>query len=289
VCGVFITHNPAPSFYQNVLALKNQVTSIVVVDNASSTPHQALLDQVAELPDVEIIQNARNLGVGAALNIGVDRALQRGHSWVATFDQDSFAGPGFIAEMLRAYKARSDRATIALLAPRYVEAGLGLLHDEATGDGSSSEVIWTSMMSGNLVRTDAISRVGFYDEALFIDYVDHEFCLRLVRHGYRVLKCKGSVLQHQLGRMSQARVAGVLMATTNHNPLRRYYNARNRILVYRRYWQMAPRWVWRDLKSFALETAKILLLEEERGAKLLNVVRGVWRGLTGAANPTPRA
>jgi len=287
VCALIVTYNPSPSLYQNVLAVREQVSSVLLVDNASGAAHQSTLEQVAALPGVEIVRNPRNLGIGAALNAGVRWAIERRFSWVATFDQDSRAQPGFIDEMLRAYGARSDRSSIAMLAPRYVEAGLGLLHDDSRD--TSSELILTSMMSGNLVRTEAISRVGFYDEGFFIDYVDHEFCLRLARHGYRVLKCKNSVLQHQLGRMSRSRVAGVMVTTTNHGPLRRYYNARNRILVYRRYWRMAPAWIARDLRSFAVETMKILLVEQDRGAKLANVARGVWRGITGSTNPALQA
>jgi rhamnosyltransferase len=276
---VFVTYNPSPVFYRNVLALADQVTSVLIVDNASSPAHQAVLDQVSTVPTTELIRNSSNLGVGAALNIGVRHAIERGFAWIATMDQDSLPGPGFVAEMLRVYAAREDRARIALLAPSYVEAGLGLLHDEPSQAYPDGALVATSMMSGNLVRTEVISRVGLYDESFFIDYVDHEFCLRLAHHGYRVLKCEGSVLQHQLGRMSQTRVAGVLVTTTNHSPLRRYYNARNRIRVYRRYWRVAPTWVARDLKSFAVETLKLLLVEQQRGVKLVNVVKGIWHGL----------
>jgi rhamnosyltransferase len=288
VCAVFVTYNPAPAFYQNVLALAGQVALILIVDNASSPTYQAVLEQAATVPSTEIIRNTSNLGVGAALNIGVRRAIERGFAWVATLDQDSRPGPGFIEEMLRVYTARSDRATIALLAPSYVEAGLGLQHDEPSRSYPDGALVTTSMMSGNLVRTEAISRVGLYDESFFIDYVDHEFCLRLARHGYRVLKCEGSVLQHQLGRMSRTKVAGVLVTTTNHSPLRRYYNARNRVFVYRRYWRVAPTWVARDLRSFVVETLKLLLVEQQRGAKLLNVAKGIWQGLAGGDKPAAR-
>jgi hypothetical protein len=36
----------------------------------------------------------------------------------------------------------------------------------------------------------------------------------------------------------------------------------------------------RDARSFIVETAKIILFEQERMAKLLGIARGIWHGLT---------
>jgi rhamnosyltransferase len=181
--------------------------------------------------------------------------------------------------MLRVYQAHPERERIGLVAPRYCEEESGLMHSRLKNDAPESSIVTTSMMSGNLVRTDVIAQVGFYDEGFFIDYVDHEFCLRLGRHGFQVLESNRSVLKHNLGRMTGKRVAGVLLTTTNHSALRRYYNARNRTLVYRRYGRSVPGWVARDFKSFLVETAKILLLEKDRRAKLINIAKGIWQGL----------
>jgi rhamnosyltransferase len=120
--------------------------------------------------------------------------------------------------------------------------------------------------------------VGYYNESFFIDYVDHEFCLRMGRRGFQVLQCRTAILEHNLGRMSQRSVAGRTWTTTNHSPLRRYYNARNRIRVYREYAGFAPGWVLKDVRSFAVEIAKILLLEQQRGGKLRAIFQGVVDG-----------
>jgi rhamnosyltransferase len=192
-----------------------------------------------------------------------------------------------VSRMRMVYAAHPERETIGIVAPRYREESSGLLHDELPQDSAESHFVGSTMMSGNLVRTDVIERVGFYNEHFFIDYVDHEFCLRMAQHGFRVLRLRDAVLDHNLGHMSTKRVAGITFATTNHSPLRRYYNARNRTAVYRSYGRVAPGWVASDLRSFLVETAKILLLEQDRGAKLVSVARGVWDGLLGASPPVP--
>lgn len=278
VCAIVVTFNPGESLYENVQALLGQVSSVLQVDNGSSARCRSLLDRVAALPRTQVIRNTVNVGVGAALNLGVRWAISHGYPWVATFDQDSRAEPGFVTEMLQTYANFPGRETIGLVAPRYREQTSGFIHDDPFSS-PTTEIAVTSMMSGNLVRTDVIAEVGFYNESFFIDYVDNEFCLRLARNGYQVLRSFRSVLQHNLGQMSYTKFGGRVLATTNHSPLRRYYNARNRILVYRQYWRLAPGWVARDLKSFFVETAKIALLEQQRRAKLVNVARGVCHGL----------
>ena len=281
VCAIIVSYNPPAALYRNVLSLAGQVRSVLIIDNNSSPEFRGVLYRVQDLPYTEVVWSEANAGVGAALNRGVRRALELGLPWVLTLDQDSHAGEGFVASLLQAYTEHPDRETIGLVAPRYREETSGFFHDELPEDAAENAIIESSMMSGNLVRTEVAAQVGFYDEELFIDYVDHEFCLRLGRHGFRVLESRGSILEHNLGRMSRKTLAGVTLATTNHGPLRRYYNARNRILVYRTYGRWVPGWMARDIRGFAVDMVKILLLEQDRGAKFLSIARGIWHGITG--------
>jgi rhamnosyltransferase len=280
VGAVIIAYNPSPTLYENVLALADQVSRILIVDNASNSESRTVLERLRGLPRTDIIQNSSNLGIGAALNVGARWAIERGYGWIATFDQDSRVGPGFVAEMLHAYSEHPQRGLIGLVAPRYREQTTGLALDGVSAM-SGDEIVLTSMMSGNLVRTDVLKTVGFYNEQFFIDYVDHELCLRMARYGFRVLKSAHAVLQHNLGRLSLTKVGNRILATTNHSPLRRYYNARNRIFVYRLYGRFVPWWVVHDMKYFLIDTVKIPFLEPEGRAKLSSIVRGIWHGLAG--------
>lgn len=279
VCAILVTHNPSADLHHNIASLAGQVAAVLVIDNGSSPEHAAVLEQLRQLPSVGLIRNPVNAGIGAALNRGVRLAIERRFSWVLTLDQDSRLPAGFVDRLSGEYAKHPSRHTIGLVAPRYREERLGLLHDKAQSAGPDSSIVTTAMMSGNLVRTDVVSSIGYYDESFFIDYVDHEFCLRMGRRGFQVLQCRTAILEHNLGRMSQRNVAGRTWTTTNHSPLRRYYNARNRIRVYREYAGFAPGWVIRDLRSFVVEIGKILLLEQQREGKLRAVFRGVVEGL----------
>lgn len=282
VCAIFITYNPAPQLIDNIVALAPQVGEIVIVDNASGPEGLQVVVEAAKRERVSLIRNADNLGIAAALNIGVRFALDRGYPWVATFDQDSTAPEGFIAALLAAWNACPFRSAVALVSPRYQDRHTGMIGSYVAGgsDGVFEEVV-TTMTSGNLVRSEAFAVAGLFEEAFFMDCVDHEFCLRLRSKGYRLIEAKAAILVHSLGRMTVHTFAGRRFKVFNHTPLRRYYNARNRILLYLRYGHTFAGWLRRDLFNFCREIAGIIFFEQNAGAKLYAIARGVAHGLLG--------
>src|SRR6185369_8402309 len=254
VCAIIVTYNPTTSLLDNVAAIAAQVAEIIVIDNGSRAPATDVLRQVGLRAGCRLIYNNDNLGIAAALNIGIEQAVAGGYSWVATFDQDSLVCDDFIAELLRAWERCPYRERVALISPRYQDPGTGTVSSYSHGSGERlfSEVTHT-MTSGNLVRSEVFGQVGLFDALFFMDCVDHEFCLRLRRHGYRLIEAHHALLQHALGNMTLRSLFGRSCKIYNHSPLRRYYNARNRAVVYKRYVHDFPRWVVHDLGNFCRE------------------------------------
>ena len=113
-------------------------------------------------------------------------------------------------------------------------------------------------------------KAGPFREDLFIDFVDNEYCLRLRRQGFKVLRANLSLLYHSVGDTCKY---GPFIAT-NHPPLRRYYKTRNRFLVNRLYRRDFPGHCLFDRVRMTKEIFSILLFEREKVAKL----RMMWRG-----------
>ena len=282
VCAIIVTYNPAQQLVNNIVALTSQVGEIVIVDNASGAEGLQIVAEAAEHGRVSVVSNAENLGIAAALNIGVRFALERGYPWIATFDQDSTAPEGFIGALLTSWNACPFRSAVALVSSRYQDRRTSMISSYATVkfDDSCGE-IETTMTSGNLLRSEVFSVAGFFDEAFFMDCVDHEFCLRMRRKGYRIIEATAAVLIHSLGQMSLHSFAGRRFKVFNHSPIRRYYNARNRILLYLRYGRTFPGWFCSDLFNFSREIAGIIIFEQNSWAKLGAIIRGVVHGLLG--------
>ena len=78
VFAVVVTHRPQMTALEALLrALRPQVGGLVVVDNASPDPGDAL-PALARAHAAALIANPRNLGVAAGLNQGIERARAEG-------------------------------------------------------------------------------------------------------------------------------------------------------------------------------------------------------------------
>jgi len=285
ICALVVSYFPAAEIIGNVTALLDQVDEVVIVDNASGDATKVLLGQFSKISKVSIIFNQENLGIAAALNIGIRSAKAAGHEWVATFDQDSCVTPGMIMSMLRAYNLYPDKEKVASLSPRYQNQSTGKVRGSRDGSPYQPSLPYAEklvvMSSGNLVKSSIFDVVGYFNETLFIDHVDTEFCLRCAAHGYKILEVKDAILLHHIGFPAQHKVLWRKITTANHSSLRRYYVARNGIYVYKKFALTFPGWVANDAYNFLKLVIMVALFEADRGQKLVALFRGIIHGLSG--------
>ena len=281
VCAVMVTYDPEPSFEQNVRNLLPQVGRLIIVDNQSSSVTHSLIRQAASTHGVEVIWNERNLGIAGALNRGIDRALASNqYRWIATFDQDSRVPPDYLTTLFESYSACPFRDKVAMIGATYTSPAREFAPDSMSArNGCGFREVKTLMTSGSLVKSSAFSECGRFDQSLFMDCVDHEFCLRLRRYGFRVIQAKQALLPHQPGSPTSQRILWKRFTTTNHSPSRRYYNAHNRMLVYRRYLSSEPLWALRDVFDWSRDVIKVVLFERNRTQKLASIAKGTWAAI----------
>jgi rhamnosyltransferase len=146
-------------------------------------------------------------------------------------------------------------------------------------DGPVFREVKTLMTSGSFLKSSVFADCGRFDQSLFMDYVDHEFCLRLRQHGFKVIQSNRAVLAHRLGSPTSHRILWKRFMVTNYSPSRRYSNARNRLVVYRRYLTFDTLWVLQDILKWFRETVTMVLVEQNRTKKLTSIARGVWDGI----------
>lgn len=276
VGAVIVSYQPDSTIFATVRALLDQVTEIVVVDNGSDGPARERVEALGDLPGVSLVLSGSNRGIAAAMNTGAAFGTDRGWDWIATFDQDSVAPPGFIDALLEAHAAYPHPDRVAIVGPSYVDVASGYRYSRSQKGFSEPFLpVQVTFTSGNLLKRSAFEDVGPFDEPFFIDYVDIEFCLRCRRNGYIIIEAPRAELHHRLGQSVRHRLGWRELAVTNHPPLRRYYNARNRVLVYRRYGLERPGWMLGDIALWVKEIVKVGLFEEDAGRKLAAMVRGV--------------
>lgn len=278
VCAVVVSFKPSMQLLENLQQLRPQVGHVVVVDNTPEIELPEVLSRLERLEGYTVIRNKKNLGIAAALNAGIRRAIDMGCEWIVTFDQDSRIGDGFIATMLSCLQKEATDDRIGILCPRYRDAHLDIFLPTCR---SRKGEILACMTSGSMLRAGTFQLVGSMEEQLFMDYVDHEYCLRLRSAGLKIAECTGAVLQHSLGRITYETLLGRRVATTNHSPRRRYYIHRNRTVLIKRYALKQPEWAFREINALVRDSIKAIVVEKDRLAKAGYMVRGFFDAIFG--------
>jgi rhamnosyltransferase len=281
VCAVVITYRPEPDTLDNLAAVRLQVEGLVVVDNGSVEGQLAALRQASVRIPFQLIENNENLGIAAALNIGVRWAQSKGYRYVALFDQDSTVTDGFIQAMLEMYQSHPNRKGLGMIGAAHRHRITGQESDPGllARDGGPLEV----MTSGTLIPTDVFGRCGYFQEDLIIDLVDYEYCFRIRDGGYIISYCPDALLIHAAGSPAHLELFGkTIMAFGSHSAARWYYIARNSFLLLQRYGRRYPRWAMATLAALLIKAPiKILLVKGGRWEKLRNILCGLMDGARG--------
>ncbi len=196
VVAVIPTFNRSTRLGECLEALAAQtrpVDAVVVVDNASTEPIRASLEQGSYPFPVGYVRIESNTGSAGGFAAGVTVAIAEGADWVWIQDNDGVAHPDCLQRLL------GEAAGVpgaALLAPqvydekggvqgqhrgRYVR-GHTLPASPETYERALVPVDYASYI-GILVHRDAIAAVGGPDPRLFLWVDDLEWCLRLGEHG----------------------------------------------------------------------------------------------------------
>lgn len=295
ICGVVVTYRPAASVVDNLRAMLRECGRLIVVDNGSPESARVLITQV---DGVEVIALGENQGIATALNKGMARAAASGAEWVVTFDQDSLPQPGFVPELL----ATAQRIPgVALVGPFIQEEAVGekvrwvmphprcpLFFSRVPCLGEDLPDVTMVITSGALTSVEAWRRAGGFEDKLFIDFVDTDFCLRLRSAGWRVAVSSRARLVHHLGKREAREMMGKVFFPTHHEPIRHYYIARNRVLMVGRHGWRHPHWLMFECAAVLMWIFRVLVFEHRRGRKIKAMLLGTWAGLRGRFGACPR-
>lgn len=278
ICCVIVTYNIGKQFLSCFNAIKNQVDRVVIIDNGSDYETIKVLKNIELINEAVIIYNSDNKGIAAALNKGVEFALDNNYEWLLTMDNDSIASENMVESMLNTYNCLEEKHKkgIVSIFPTYLERAF-LENSDKKSNNKASKYHFVNMeiTSGNLLKVSVFNKVEKFIEDLFIDYVDHEFCLRLLDNGYKLIQAEEAFLFHRLGESGEKKVLGFRITYTNHSPLRLYYITRNSLYTWSKYYKDFPKIVIRDIIFYIRKTLKILFYEEKKKDKFEMIFKGV--------------
>ncbi len=268
VAAIVIFYYPESCVFANLTSYIEQVGKIFVIDNSDGNINNSLISKIHSLTNVEYIWNQSNLGIAAALNIGAQKAIEQGFEFILTMDQDSRASERMVEKLMEVMLSNDK---IGIVAAEHLNLETHSLPKEE----STQEILYT-MTSGNMVNLAAYKKIGGFREDLFIDHVDHEFCLRLHQNSFKVFKTNNALVYHKLGKSLKKKFFNYYFFPSNHPPIRLYYRTRNRFLVDNIYKKIMPDYVKEDRRNMLYELFGIFIYENNRIDKIKMMIKGYF-------------
>jgi rhamnosyltransferase len=260
---------------------------VIVVDN---TEAPGLISD--QLPvGCELIALGSNSGIAHAQNVGVAHALAAGATVIVFFDQDSKIGPGF----LRALVAPLKPGTPEITSPLYVDDDSGVALPSLRlgrfglpitvhgADATKPYPVDIVISSGTAATSEVFGIAGVFDEALFIDGVDSEWCLRCRGKQIPIYVVPSAVMRHRVGSRS-IRIGR--FTVLQHSPARCYYQIRNCFHLMRR--KHVPfAFALRHMLSVMCSRLILLVFVSDRLVYLKACFAGLRDGMKGVAGARP--
>ncbi len=288
---VTVTYNPGAVWAPFLACLEAQRGvdwHLYVIDNAS---RDGTAETLAAIDDarVTVIQNADNLGVAAANNQGIVRAMEQGADRIVLINNDTEFGPDMLAR-LAAQLDMSKADAISPIIPFFDEPdriwygggsfvrwkGVENTHDHdreplaVVGDRPfETEYAPTCCV---MFRRDVFERIGLMDERYFVYWDDTDFMWRMKQAGMKLILDPTIVLLHKVSSSTGGRLSDFTIR----------YQFRNQMLFTRKFHGA----FWTAYTAFAA-TAMGIVFMATKGDSLHHFKRRIAALREGLALPRP--
>ena len=268
---------------------------VVVVDNCSSDGSPEAV--AAKHSAATLVRLESNRGFAGGMNAGIEAALARGADHVMLLNNDTVVERGFLEPLVEALE-HDERAAAACsqivflddpgeiwyagadFRPGRGHHGTNRGYRQPRLDGTVPPSPTDRACGGAmLIRSDALSEVGVFDESLFAYAEDTDWSLRAAKRGRHVLVVPASVVRHAVSASSGGASS----------PDTLYYGLRNGLVVAERWAPRGPVGTWaRRAEAIAAHLAQALRSDRRRaGARaVLAGWRDFRRGRLGPRRPT---
>lgn len=273
------------TYYPDVEVLKKNISNlllspltsnIIIVDNGSSVT----FDSILELSGVTVEYLGCNRGIATAQNIGLSIAKENGSTFSLLLDQDSEIESELVEKLVDGFKEVSRKGyRLAAVGPRpfdlFEKKKMKPFIQRDIAINEKFSLTKQIIASGKLIKMDTLDDVGMMDDDLFIDGVDHEWCWRAGKNGYKIAIIESAIMKHRLG---DARGTFLGMTYKIGSPVRLYYQFRNILILSRRpyvplYWKI------RCIIGMFLRFIIFSIKENDSKTRRYYMIKGIVSGL----------
>ena len=288
ICSVIVCYRPnVRRLLQLCDTLRSDGSTVVVVDNTE----QPYLVERELLPGCQLITMGLNTGIAHAQNVGTAAATGAGAEVIAFLDQDSTIERGFLPALVAPLRVGTPDIVSPLYCDDASKAELpsirvnryGFTRAVRRGASLGPYPVDIVISSGTAATKEVFDVAGAFDESLFIDFVDTEWCLRCRSKQVSIRVVPSAVMYHRIGSKSVS--LGILTIFV-HSPVRCYYQLRNCFHLFRKK-HIPFLFALRETASVFLSRALLLLFVSDKSAYVKAYCRALWDGAKGVTGPVP--
>ena len=268
IAAAVILYYPDENVIENISSYFNSVETLYLVDN-TEIPSKLITENLKCFTGVVYIHDGENKGIAARLNNVGDLAVKDGYDWLLTMDQDSSFEDKTFTNYLNCLGSFEKKEKVSMF---------GINHIKELDDLDICNAVNVNHLitSGSVLNLQLMNEIGAFDEKLFIDEVDFEYCLRSVVKGFSIIQFANIFLTHNLGQTSQHRSFKTSKLTPRvlHSPVRIYYMTRNFLYVQSKYAKTFPGEINLRRKVLFNRFKNNILYNRQRFAVMRKIARG---------------
>jgi rhamnosyltransferase len=197
---VIVTYNPDMMMLNSVLdSIAFQVRNCYIINNSN-------FPLIFNKENVAVMELGKNYGIAYAQNRGIELARTNGADFILFSDQDTIYPNNFTDGMLDVYSKYPEQKSIGALVPRFYDKNkmraTKIPIDKfkyIIPDKDTIYCIAHAVSSGTLVPIKILDIIGVMREELFIDWVDFEWCCRILKYGYKIISVPNISIEHKMG------------------------------------------------------------------------------------------
>ena len=223
----------------------NDHLEVIVVDNASQNDEADIISK--SFPQVKVIKSNKNLGFAGGNNLGIKAAQGK---YLFFINNDTIFKDFNIQSLIDRLESSPK---IAVVCPKirfawgnhpiqftgYTPLSKITVRNQAIGFGEEDHGQFDKAHStpyahgaAMLIKREAIDKVGLMPECFFLYYEELDWSMMFTRAGYQIWYEPLCTIYHKESQ-----------ATGQNSPLRTYYIVRNRLLLVKRNWRGAIKYL----------------------------------------------
>jgi rhamnosyltransferase len=266
IAGVVVLYYPNfDDLNQNINSYIDYVDLLIVV--ANSEIDESLLVKTNK---IEIIKNKTNLGIAKALNQAAEFSRNRAFNWLLTMDQDS----RFLNDMFFKAFQQANKKNVAIFTPNHQIVNEIENCETVFFEESEKDVL--VMTSGNIISLDIYKEIGGFEDKLFIDEVDIDYCLKAKKSKFRIVKYPNIFMNHKLGEEKIVTLFNRKYHIFQHSPIRTYYIFRNNLYIFKKFLPYFPFVILMRIKELIKEALRICFFQTCKIQHLKNILKGFF-------------